>query len=392
MVSRGRKPASPSIIELSRSALKGNYRFLRETMGDCRIISVVKSNAYGHGLKCFAGLAREMGVDLFGVFSADEASSLLEAGIPGEGIVIMGYIHHDDVPWAVAKGVSFYASEPGRLSAAVKAGTCERPSRVHIELETGMNRTGFPGDALEGIAALLKTRPGTVRIAGTCTHLAGAESTSNHLRIQRQMQKFHELTGFLRQQGLPLGMLHAASSAAALVLPETRLDAVRVGIAQYGYWPSLETRMRHILENHGADSEFTDPLKRVINWKSSVMGVASVKPGEFVGYGNYYLTSRRQRMAAVPVGYSQGFSRSLSNLGHVLVRGRRAPVCGVVNMNEMMVDITDCPGAGSGDEVVIIGRQGRREISVRSFGDLAGHLNYEVLAQLPEGIPRRVTA
>lgn len=388
----GKKPASPSTIEISRSALKGNLRFLRDTLGDCRIISVVKSNAYGHGLKCFAGLAREMGADCFGVFSADEASSLLDAGIPGREIIIMGHIHDDDIPWAVSEGVSFYVSEPRRFSAAVTAGCPERPARIHIELETGMNRTGFPGDALEGMTALLKAKPGAVRIQGTCTHLAGAESTANHLRIQKQMNVFHELIGFLRQRGVPTGMLHAASSAAALVLPETRLDAVRVGIAQYGYWPSLETRMQHILENHGADREFKDPLRRVINWKSSVMGVTTVKPGEFVGYGSYYLTSRRQRMAAVPVGYSQGFSRSLSNLGHVLVRGRRAPVCGVVNMNEMMVDVTDCPGAVNGDEVVIIGRQGRREISVRSFGDLAGHLNYEVLAQLPAGIPRRVTA
>lgn len=384
-----RKPRAPSEIEISRSALKGNLRFLKRTLGACSMISVVKSNAYGHGISGFAPLARELGVRLFGVFSADEACTLLKAGIPGGGVVIMGFIHPSDIPWATVNGVSFYVSDPERLSAAAAAGTPERPARVHLELETGMNRTGIPPDALETVVDTLTRGPGAVEVAGTCTHLAGAESTANHLRIQKQMQVFLELCDFLRGRGVDPGIRHAASSAAALSLPETRLDAVRVGIAQYGYWPSMETRMHYMLTERGKTENFRDPLKRIITWKSAVMGITSVKPGEFVGYGNYFLTSRRQRMGAVPVGYSHGFSRNLSNLGHVLVKGRRAPVCGVVNMNMMMVDITDCPGVRTGDEVVIIGRQGRREISVRSFGDLTGHLSYEVLALLPEGIPRR---
>jgi len=380
------------MIEVSRSALRANIRFIRSTIGNRRIISVVKSNAYGHGLACFVPLARELGINMFGVYAAEEASILLKAGVPGEEIIVMGFIHREDIPWANSRNISFYVSDLERLKEAISSGTPERPSNIHLELETGMNRTGIPPAELEAAADLLTGNPGSVRTGGTCTHLAGAENAANHMRIHRQLDTFHDGVALLRGKGVDPGILHTASSAAALVIPGARFDAVRVGIAQYGYWPSMETRMLHILSTGQSPEGFKNPLKRVISWKSTIMGITAVKPGEFVGYGNFFLTSRRQKMAAVPVGYSQGFSRSLSNLGYVLVRGRRAKVSGIVNMNGMTVDVTDCPGVSRGDEVVIIGKQGRREITVRSFGDLAGHLNYEVLAQLPDGIPRTVTA
>lgn len=380
------------MIEVSRSALRANIRFIRKTIGNRRIISVVKSDAYGHGLACFVPLARELGIGMFGVYSADEASVLLEAGVPGDEITIMGFIHGEDIPWANSKGISFYASDLERLKEAISSGNPENPSNIHLEIETGMNRTGIPPSALETFADLLEGNRASLRLRGTCTHLAGAENAANHMRIHRQLDSFRDGIAFLRGRGIDTGILHTASSAAALVIPEARFDAVRIGIAQYGYWPSMETRMLHILSTGQSPEGFKNPLKRVISWKSTIMGITAVRPGEFVGYGNYFLTSRRQRMAAVPVGYSQGFSRSLSNLGYVLVRGRRAKVSGMVNMNGMTVDVTDCPGVTRGDEVVIIGKQGRREITVRSFGDLAGHLNYEVLAQLPGSIPRTVTA
>jgi alanine racemase len=133
-----------------------------------------------------------------------------------------------------------------------------------------------------------------------------------------------------------------------------------------------------------------DALRRVMKWYSRVMAIQHVAPGEFVGYGNAYLTTRCQRIASVPVGYAHGFSRSLSNLGHVLVHGRHAQVVGTVNMNMMLVDVTDMPDVRPGDEVVIIGRQGRLSISVGSFSDLTRNLNYEVLVRIPSEIPRVV--
>lgn len=148
----------------------------------------------------------------------------------------------------------------------------------------------------------------------------------------------------------------------------------------------------HYYIEHGliGKPRFVDPLKRVISWKSRVMGVKAISPGEFIGYGTSYLTTRKQTVALVPVGYSHGFPRILSNLGHVLIHGRRALVVGMVNMNMMTVDVTDIPGVKRGDEVVLIGKQGKQQITVTGFSDLTRFLNYEVLVRLPQETPRAV--
>jgi len=197
----------------------------------------------------------------------------------------------------------------------------------------------------------------------------------------------------VRERGLAPRYRHTACSAATFSYPQTQMDLVRVGIAQYGYWPSQETRMRFLLrqqEKNGAPVK--DPLRRVMRWVTSVMSVKTVEAGEFVGYGRSHLTTRRQRIATIPVGYGQGFPRVLSNLGYVLVKGRRAPVVGVVNMNLTTVDVTEIPDVQAGDEVVLIGRQGREAISVGWFGDITRMLNYEVLVRIPRDVPRVMTA
>jgi alanine racemase len=158
------------------------------------------------------------------------------------------------------------------------------------------------------------------------------------------------------------------------------MDMVRFGIALYGFWPSRETRIRHFLGTEGKSPVHQrDPLRRILRMKSKVMSTKIVTPGEFVGYGNSYQTAKRERVAAVPVGYSTGFARSLSNIGYVLIRGRRCNVTGIV--------IGDVQ---KGEEVVIIGKQGRSCITVASFSDITSNLNYELLVRLPSEIPRMI--
>jgi alanine racemase len=169
------------------------------------------------------------------------------------------------------------------------------------------------------------------------------------------------------------------------------MDMVRIGIAQYGFWPSKEAEMDFCLRQQEQNrKKWVDPLRRVMRWKSWVMNVKEIPPGEFVGYGTSYLTTRRQKVASVPVGYFHGFHRSLSNRGYILVNGKRCQVVGLVNMNMMMVDVTDADGVKVGDEVVIIGSQKKRSIPVGSFSDMTRFLNYEILVQLPSEIPRIV--
>ncbi|MEF3694420.1 MAG: alanine racemase C-terminal domain-containing protein, partial [Candidatus Cloacimonadota bacterium] len=170
--------------------------------------------------------------------------------------------------------------------------------------------------------------------------------------------------------------------------PNTTMDMVRFGIAQYGIWPSMETKMHNLLSE---DSRFLrDPLKPVLSWKTRVMSVKSVLPGNFVNYGNAYLATGKMRLATIPVGYHHGYSRSLSNTGHVLIKGRKADVVGMVNMNMFIVDVTRVPNVQVGDEVVLIGKQGDLSISVASFSELTKMVNYELLARLPYQIPRQI--
>jgi alanine racemase len=169
------------------------------------------------------------------------------------------------------------------------------------------------------------------------------------------------------------------------------MDMVRIGISQYGYWPGKEIEIQHIVQtNEKPDTRYVDPLKRMLTWKSRIMSVKEVKQGEFIGYGTSYLTTRFHRIAVVPIGYFHGFGRNLSNLGRVLIRGRRVSIIGYVNMSVLLINVTDIPGASTDDEVVLIGKQKNNQITVGSFSDLSNMLNYEVLVRLPSEIPRVV--
>jgi len=306
--------------------------------------------------------------------------------------MIMGFIDLDELHWAVENDVQFYAFEPGRLRAAVEAARkIGRPARVHLELETGMNRTGLGGEELREGIDIVNDAGDDLVVEGVCTHYAGAESIGNYVRIRNQIDTFNQLCAELESMGLDLGRRHTACSAALLTYPETVMDMVRCGIAQYGFWPSTEVRMHHLLNSELPGRRARrDPLRRVLSWKTRVMSVKKVGPGQFVGYGTTYQTTRPETVACIPVGYFRGFARSLSNRGHVLIHGSRAPVVSIVNMSMCLVDVTHIADVRVGDEVTIIGTQGRRSISVASFSDLSNVMNYETLVRLPSEIPRTV--
>jgi alanine racemase len=255
-----------------------------------------------------------------------------------------------------------------------------------------MNRIGLEAKEFKRAIGAVLASP-ELELDGICTHLAGAESEGNHVRVRRQLTRYRRALASAAKQGAVPRLRHTAASAAAFAYPEARFDLVRAGISQYGFWPSQETRMRYLLAHTDAPSlPVGDPLVRVMRWVTRVMTVREVPPGEFVGYGRSYLTTRPQRIAVLPVGYAQGFPRVLSNLGVVLVRGQRAPVVGMVNMNLTTIDVTEVEGVEVGDEAVMIGRDGDEEITVSWFGDMTKTLNYEVLVRIPFEVPRVVVA
>jgi len=384
-------PRPTSSIELSRGALKQNLRFIRSRLaGGAELSSVVKGNAYGHGIEVFVPMAEELGVRHFAVFDSSEAARVAACVGPDSRIMIMGHIADDELEWAIARRLEFWVFDLDRLEAAATAAAAVgRPARIHLEVETGMHRTGLETDELVEAARRITTHAGRFTVRGVCTHFAGAESISNHTRVLSQIERFQEGCLRLASMGVRAQRRHAACSAATLAYPETIFDMARVGILQFGFWPTDEIRIRSLQ----VDGQIADnPLRRVIRWHSRIMDLKTVEAGEFVGYGTTHLAARRSRIATIPVGYGHGYARALSNQGRVLVRGRRCAVVGIVNMNLILVDVTHVPRVARGDEVVLIGRQKNLSVSVSSFAELSNQLNYELLTRLPAHIPRHAVS
>lgn len=380
----------PSVIELSKSALQKNIKYLKKRVGkSVKFVSVIKGNAYGHGIKEFLPMAEDCGVDYFAVFDSCEAEIAFKVKKEKTKLMIMGMIADRDIKWAIKNDISFFVFEQNRLKQSIKdAKKLGKKAKIHLEVETGLHRTGFSKEELKKAVKLITQNKKHLFIDGVCTHYAGAESVSNYVRIQKQIESFNKTKDWLKTKDIVPKYYHTACSAASLVYPETRMDLVRIGIAQYGFWPSEEVRMHALLSK---DEDFEErPLKRVLKWKSQIMGIENVEPGEFISYGNFFQATKKTRIATVPVGYSHGYRRNLSNLGYVLVKGKKAPVIGMVNMSVMIINITGIPLVKKGDTVVLIGKQGKHEITVSSFSELANLVNYELLTRLPESIPRVV--
>ncbi len=375
-----------SRIFISKSAYINNLNFIRSQLNqNVRISSVVKGNAYGHTVKLIVPLAQENGIDHFSVFSADEAYEVLKVIKKPADIMIMGWIDPHNLEWVIENEIEFFVFETSRLKEAAsivqKTG---KKARIHIELETGMNRTGFNARELRKALDIIQKQPNYFEIMGLCTHYAGAESISNYVRVHNQIKNFKRFEKVLHKRGITPKIKHTACSAAAMSYPVTQMDMVRMGILQYGFWPSIETFIHYSKEHKTHEN----PLKRVIEWKSKVMSTKKVKTGEFVSYGTTYLAREDKKTAIIPVGYSNGYSRSLSNHSRVLINGQRVNVIGMVNMNMLIADITNIGRVNVGDEVVLIGKQGDVEISVASFSELSNMLNYELLTRIPTSVKR----
>ncbi|TVQ47593.1 MAG: alanine racemase [Saprospirales bacterium] len=376
-----------SKIEISRSAYLNNLKFIQSQLPEnVKFSSVVKGNAYGHGIQPFVNIALENNINHFSVFSSEEAFQVYQVlGQRKADIMIMGMVADEALEWVISNEIQFYIFDIERLFQAINiAKKVGKPALIHLELETGMNRTGLTNQDLSEALNAIKKNDIYVKVFGACTHFAGAESISNYVRIERQKFRYIEMCSFLQDELRDVRYFHACCSAGIMRYPEMIGDLARIGIMQYGFWPSYET----FIEYSSDKLIKTDPLKRIISWKTSIMDIKNVKRGEYIGYGSIYLASKDLKIALVPVGYGYGYSRSLSNVGRVLVGGKRVAITGRVNMNLIVVDITDVPNARKGDEVVLIGKQGDLEISVASFGDASNQINYELLTRLPESLPR----
>ncbi len=375
-----------SVIELSKSALENNLHFLSKRTGPhAKYCSVVKGNAYGHGISEFVKLSMDCGIKYFGVYSADEAYQIKKTIKGKPEIYIMGYVENEAVEWAVSEEIEFSIFDLQRLETALKAAKkLNKIAKIHIELETGMNRTGFDEKGIIAAGELIRKHVEYFDVRGTCTHFAGAESMANNFRVAQQIGNFYKAMLTVGRTGLKPSYQHLACSAAVMNYPETISNMVRIGIMQYGFWPNDETFIRFT----GEKERKNKILKRIITWKSKVMSVKKVKKGSFIGYGTTYLAHQDMTVAFIPIGYAHGYSRNLSNTGKVLIHGAEASVVGTVTMNAITVDVSHIDNIEKGDEVVLIGTQKNKSVSVFSFSEMSNQLNYEMLTRLPRDIPR----
>jgi alanine racemase len=368
-------------VEIDRAALLANVHTCRQFIGPrCQLLAMVKGNAYGHGLRESARVLLDAGVDMLGVEAVGEAVALRTGGITAP-ILVVGPLASGTVPLLLDHRLMPLLVSLEQVQMVGKyAGQGACGLDVHLKFDTGMHRQGIMRDELPVLLDLLAKYPG-LRIRGVATHLARADEAEQPEWTRRQLDQFHDIIGMLAAAGIRAPIRHAANSAAALLWPETHLDMVRFGIALYGFWPGPAVQS-------ACAEKLT--FRPVMAWKTRVAAVKDVGRGCHVGYNGSYVTTRDSRIAVLPVGYYDGYGRSLSNLGQVLVHGQRAPVCGRVSMNLMSIDVTDLAVVEPGDEVVLIGQQGRSAISAEEMAAWLGTIHYEVTARINPLIPRIV--
>ncbi len=371
--------------EIDLDALRFNIDGIRRLLRPgVKICAVVKADAYGHGVKETARLFESSGADYFAVSMADEAIQLRELGIV-KPILILGYtdpVRADElVRYNITQSVFDMEMAEALSDAAVRQKT---KCKIHIKIDTGMSRVGFRAgyNAVKAVTAISRL-PGII-VEGMFTHFATADEADRAF-MDYQFNLFEGVAEELDRIGIHIAIRHVANSAAVMMYPETQLDMVRPGIILYGMYPSDEVDKSRL------------PLRPVMSLRANITLIKTIEAGDTVSYGRTFTAERTMRIATVPIGYADGYMRSLSNRGCMLVNGQRAPIVGRICMDQCMIDVTDIVGAVSvGDEVVIYGTQeydayGRHfegKITVEEVAGMCGMINYEMSCLVGKRIPR----
>jgi len=362
--------ADPVWIELDLSALRHNLRQLRSLLRpDCRLVAVVKANAYGHGLLPMARAALAAGADQLAVAEVEEGVRLRAAGIEAPILVIgpLTAAAMRDVVAARLIPAIARAEVAAALAALVPPG---QPYPVHIEIDTGMHRHGIAPDAFARLVHELRAR-GRLQIAGVYTHFAGL-SEQDLPQMRQQLQAFLAVLASVRDLGTPLR--HAANTLGATTLPAAQLDAVRIGGGLYGLHRLGQTNLA---------------LRPVLALRARIVGLRQVAAGALVGYGGAFCCARDTTLALLPLGYADGLPRATWHGAPVLVRGHRAMLAGVLSMNQTVVDVTDVPAVAVGDVVTLLGADGGDRLCAEDRVP-AGGSTYEITTMLRAGLPRVV--
>ena len=363
--------------EVDLSALRGNLAWVRHRVGpNVKIITVVKADAYGHGLKQIAALLMQSGTDIFGVANLTEAQTIRSVG-KGWPILMLGACLPDEVDAAVRDDVMPTISSLSE-AVTVDASAAQRRKRalVHIKVDTGMGRLGVAVPEAVALVEQVNTLA-HVSINGIFTHYASAEDDYDFSVTQRE--RFDAVLKELHVKKLLPPLVHANNSAALLRETRKECNVARPGLLVYGIVPPGTRRMNASVRKH---------LQPALALKCRVSFVKEIAKGTPLSYGRTFIAPKRLRVATLTAGYGDGFPRAASNQGEVLVGGRRCRVLGRVTMDQTLVDVSSAPGVVAGDEAVLIGRQGRGEITATELAQSCGTVPWEVLTNITYRVPR----
>lgn len=364
------------VAEVNLDALKHNYKQIRgHVPHEVEIMAIVKADAYGHGAVEVSKLLQEEGVNRFAVAIVKEGEELRQQGITSP-ILVLGYTPRADIRALIENNLTqtVFSYEMAKVLSD-EAGKLGKTVNIHIKVDTGMGRIGFLSSpqSIEEVK-MIASLP-HLNMEGIFTHF----STADEEDTAYTHKQWHIFEGFLqelREVGIELPVIHAANSAAIMCHSYADLNVVRPGIILYGYYPSgyLQGKVLDLIP--------------AMTLKTQVVHVKELPEGHYVGYGRTHYTHHKTKVATIPVGYADGYSRRLSNVGRVLIRGQYAPIIGNICMDQFMVDVTNIEGVTVEDEVVLFGKQGENEIAVEEIASELGTINYEIICMIGKRVPR----
>ena len=343
---------------------------------DTKIVAVIKTDGYGHGALPIAKAIEDVPY-LWGyaVATVDEAMALVDDGRK-KPILILGVSFYDQFEDIIRNDIrpcvcDYEVAKKLSQIAVSKNKKCH----IHIKIDTGMSRIGFQvneetADIIRDIAGLPN-----IEIEGIFTHFASADEVEKETTFC-QMDLFKKMCQMLEDRGVCIPIKHCSNSAGIVDIPEANMNMVRAGIILYGLWPSDEVNKTRL------------DLQPAMSLKSHISYLKDLEPGRKISYGGTYITDKEQKIATIPVGYGDGYARTLSNKGYVLIRGQKAPVCGRICMDQFMVDVSHIEGVKVGDVVTLLGEDGNQCITMEELGDISGRFNYEFACLITPRVPR----
>ncbi len=371
------KSYSRVYAEINLDAILHNMEQMEKRIKkDTKIMCVIKTDGYGHGAVPIGREVEKLKVTWgYATATVEEAVILRRNGLK-KPILVLGATFLEQYDAIIKQDIrpTVYSFKQAEALENFAADT-GKSFTVHVKIDTGLSRLGFQvtKEAAKEIAQISKMPH--IILEGVYTHFAKADDKDKTM-TENQIRNFEKMRQMLEQYKVTIPIFHCSNSAAIIDMPKANMNVVRAGISLYGMWPSKEVQKENL------------NLQPVLSLKSQIVFLKELEKGRSISYGAIYTTEKNQKIATIPVGYGDGYPRSLSNKGYVLIRGKVAPICGRICMDQFMVDVTNIPNVVEGDTVTLVGRDGIEEISMEQIGELSGRFHYEFACDLGKRIPR----